>query len=124
MPNRTQEVDRFMKELEHPFKEEVERLRSAILESNDRISEHIKWNAPSFRYAGEDRVTFRLYPEDRVQLVFHRGAKVKRDGKDFVFHDGTGLLKWVARDRAVVALRDAEARRPALVDLVNRWILV
>lgn len=113
-----------MKELEHPFKEEVERLRSTILESNDRISEHIKWNAPSFRYAGEDRVTFRLYPEDRVQLVFHRGAKVKRDGKDFVFDDGTGLLKWVARDRAVVTLRDAEARRPALVDLVNHWILV
>jgi hypothetical protein len=35
-------------------------------------------------------VTFRLYPEDRVQLVFHRGAKLKSDAEDFVFDDGTG----------------------------------
>jgi hypothetical protein len=53
-------------------------------------------------------VTFRLYPENRVQLVFHRGAKVKSDGGDFAFEDDTGLLRWVADDRAVVALRDAK----------------
>jgi hypothetical protein len=126
MPNRSQDVDRFMRELKHPLKEGVERLRSAIMASNDRISEHIKWNAPSFRYGSEDRVTFRLYPEDRVQLVFHRGSKVRHDGGDCVFDDPTGLLEWVARDRAVVALRDAEdvkAKQPALVDLVNRWIV-
>ena len=57
-----------MEGLDHPLKEEIGRLRAAILDSNDRITEHIKWKAPSFRYAGEDRVTFRLYPEDRVQL--------------------------------------------------------
>ena len=79
MSNRTQEVDRFMGKLDHPLKEGIEQLRAAILGSNDQITEHIKWNAPSFRYAGEDRVTFRLYPEHRVQLVFHRGPKVKRD---------------------------------------------
>src|SRR3712207_5407309 len=91
MPNRSQEVDRFMESLNHPLKEGVEQLRAAILESNDQITEHIKWNAPSFCYAGEDRVTFRLYPEDRVQLVFHRGAKVKSDAGDFEFDDDTGL---------------------------------
>ena len=110
MPNRSREVERFMEGLDHPLKDEVERLRSAILDSNDRITEHIKWKAPSFCYAGEDRVTFRLYPEDRVQLVFHRGATVKGDAADFAFEDDTGLLRWVADDRAVVALRDAEAR--------------
>jgi len=115
-----------MEELEHPLKEGIEHLRTAILDSNDGITEHIKWKAPSFRYAGEDRVTFRLFPEDRVQLIFHRGVKVKGDSKDFVFEDGTGLLKWVANDRAVVALRDAEdaeAKRPALVEVVNRWVV-
>ncbi len=103
MPNRSQEVDRFMERLNHPFKEGVERLRRAILDSNDQITEHIKWNAPGFRYAGEDRVTFRLYPEDRVQLVFHRGAKVKSDAGDFAFGDGTGLLRWIiANDRRLL----------------------
>jgi hypothetical protein len=126
MPNRSQEVDRFMRKLNHPLKEGVEQLRAAILDSNDQITEHIKWNAPSFRYAGEDRVTFRLYPENRVQLVFHRGAKAKSDAEDFAFEDDTGLLRWVADDRAVVALRDvkdAEAKQRALVEVVNRWVV-
>src|SRR3712207_314131 len=122
MPNRSQEVDRFMESLNHPLKEGIEQLRAAILDSNDQITEHIKWNAPSFRYAGEDRVTFRLYPENRVQLVFHRGTKAKSEAGDFAFEDDTGLLRWVADDRAVVALRDvkdAEAKQAALVHIVN-----
>jgi hypothetical protein len=123
MPNRSPEVDRFMKGLNHPLKEEIERLRAAILNSNDTITEHIKWKAPSFCYAGEDRVTFRLYPAERAQLIFHRGAKVKGDAADFAFEDDTGLLRWVAADRAVVALRDAEARQRDLVEIVNRWVV-
>ena len=62
MPNRSQEVDRFRSGLDHPLKEGVEQLRAAILDSNDDITEHVRWNAPSFRYAGEDRATFRLFP--------------------------------------------------------------
>src|ERR687893_3292036 len=48
MPNRSQEVDRFMSGLDHPLKEGVEQLRAAILDSNDDITKHIKWNAPMF----------------------------------------------------------------------------
>ena len=66
-------------------------------------------------------MTFRLFPEDRVQLIFHRGSKVKGDAGDFVFDD-TGLLGWIAADRAVVALQDAKARQRDLVDVVNRWV--
>ena len=123
MPNRSPEVDRFMKGLTHPLKEEIEQLRAAILGSNDAITEHIKWKAPSFCYAGEDRVTFRLYPAERAQLIFHRGVKVKGDAADFAFEDDTGLLRWVAADRAVVALGDAEARQRELVEIVNRWVV-
>ena len=123
MPNRSREVERFMEGLDHPLKEEIGRLREAILDSNDRITEHIKWKAPSFRYAGEDRVTFRLHPAERSQLVFHRGAKVKDDAAEFAFEDDTGLLQWVAQDRAVVALRDAEARQGDVVEVVNRWVV-
>jgi hypothetical protein len=112
-----------MKGLNHPLKEEIEQLRAAILGSNDAITEHIKWKAPSFCYAGEDRVTFRLYPAERAQLIFHRGAKVKGDAADFAFEDNTGLLRWVAADRAVVALRDVEAKREAVVEVVNRWVV-
>ena len=70
MPNRSQGVDRFMEGLNHPLKEGVELLRAAILDSNERITEHINWKAPSFCYGGGDRVTFRLYPEDGCSLSF------------------------------------------------------
>ena len=123
MPNRSQEVERFLRGLEHPSKEGIERLRAAILDSNEGITEHVKWKAPSFCYAGEDRVTFRLFPADRAQLVFHRGSRVKDDADTFTFEDDTGLLEWVAADRAVVPLRDAEARPRALVSVVNRWVV-
>jgi hypothetical protein len=123
MTKRSREVDLLMSGLDHPLKEVIERLRAAILDSNDGISEHVKWNAPSFCYAGEDRVTFRLYPVDRAQLVFHRGSRVKDDADAFAFHDDTGLLRWVANDRAVVTLRDAEAREGDLVSVVNRWVV-
>jgi len=45
-------------------------LRAAILASDLAISEHVKWNAPSFCYGGQDRVTFRLQPRGRLQLIF------------------------------------------------------
>ena len=94
MPPRT--VDSFMADLDHPLKAGIEQLRAAILASNDGITEHVKWNAPSFRYADVDRVTFRLQPGDRLQLVLHRGAKVRDDAADFRFEDDSGLLDWVA----------------------------
>ena len=118
-------VDNFMAELEHPLKSGIEQLRSAILASNGAITEHVKWNAPSFRFDGVDRVTFRLRPGDRLQLVLHRGAKVRDDARDFRFDDDSGLLDWVATDRAVITFRDLDdvaARQAAVVDVVNRWV--
>jgi len=125
VPSRAADVDRYMSELVHPLKPGVEQLRAAILASDDGITEHVKWNAPSFRYAGEDRVTFRLQPGDRLQLVLHRGAKIRDDAGDFAFTDDAGLLEWVAADRAVVTFRDLDdvaARGPAVVELVSRWV--
>ena len=119
------DVDRFLAELEHPLKAGVEQLRAAILASDEAITEHVKWNAPSFCYDGVDRVTFRLRPGDRLQLVLHRGAKVRDDAADFRFDDDSGLLDWVAPDRAVVTFRDLDdvaSRRSAVADLVRRWV--
>ena len=125
MPSRAADVDRYLRELVHPLKAGVEQLRAAILASDDGITEHVKWNAPSFRYAGDDRATFRLQPGDRLQLVLHRGARIRHDAGDFEFADDTGLLEWVAADRAVVTFQDLDdvaARGSAVVELVNRWV--
>ncbi|HEX5594812.1 MAG TPA: DUF1801 domain-containing protein [Micromonosporaceae bacterium] len=125
MPNKSVDVDDYMATLDHPLKAGVEQLRSAILASDPGISEHVKWNAPSFRYDGEDRVTFRLRPGDRVQLIFHRGAKVRSDRAEFAFQDPTGLMTWPAPDRGVVTfpnLETIQSQQAAVVSLVKQWV--
>ncbi|WP_167509863.1 DUF1801 domain-containing protein [Corallococcus terminator] len=124
MSNRSDEVEAFMAELEHPLKAEIETVRSAILASDKTLTERIKWKAPSFCYAGDDRVTFRLAPKGIFQVILHRGAKVK-DTAGFAFEDDSGLVKWAAVDRGIVTLQDAKdvkAKKAALVKLVGRWI--
>lgn len=118
-------VSIFVDKLDGPEQQIVSLIREAILESDAEITEHIKWNAPSFCYGGEDRVTFRLKLKDGgAQLIFHRGAKVK-DASDFNFDDSSGLLEWAAADRAILKLKDPEdatAKRSAVVQLVGDWM--
>jgi hypothetical protein len=120
------DVDRFMAELDHPLKEGVVDLRRAILAADPGITEHVKWNAPSFRYAGEDRVTFQLRRPDRIQLVFHRGVRVRADSAAFVFEDPTGLMRWATPDRGILTFSDlgeVAAHTAAVGALAGRWVV-
>lgn len=120
------DVEQFLDALEHPLKEGVLRLRTVIRAADPEITEHVKWNAPSFRYGGEDRVTFRLQPRGRLQLIFHRGAKVRADATGFVFADPSGLMTWPAPDRAVIDFPDlgfVTEHEAEVGTLVRRWVL-
>lgn len=79
IPSQAEQVDAFMETLDHPFKAEVQMVREIIKNVNKDISEQIKWNAPSFSYAGESLVTFNLWEKKRIHLVFHNPmiSKVK-----------------------------------------------
>lgn len=124
MLNQSETVNQFLSKIEHPMKDEIEKVRSIILGSNQQITEHIKWNAPSFCYQGEDRMTFNLHARGRVQLIFHRGAKSK-DSRSIKLDDKTGLIEWIAGDRAKVeftSMEDVEAKKSELASIVNQWI--
>ena len=75
----TAQVNKFMDELDHPFKAEVQMIREIIRNVNKDITEQIKWNAPSFSYKGEYLVTFNLRESQKIHLVFHNPmiSKVK-----------------------------------------------
>ena len=125
MPEPT--VDDYLAQLEHPMKPTIVRLRAAILASNPALTEHVKWNAPSFVWDGEDRITFNLRPDNKIRIVLHRGVKVRADSAGFVFLDGTGLVTWAAPDRGVITFasgEDAGQREAELLDLVGRWLRV
>jgi hypothetical protein len=121
--NRSPSVEAFLANLDHPFKAEVLRLRDIILDSDDAITEQVKWNAPSFCYAGDDRITFRLHPPKAAQLIFHRGTKKNNSKLDF--EDSSDLLTWLAPDRATLVFRsidEVSAHEQALMQLVREWM--
>ena len=116
-------VEAFLEALDHPLKQELLALRSLVLGATKGITEQVKWNAPSFCYQGEDRVTFKLHPPRSIGLVFHRGAKVRTD--TFSFRDNSGLVRWITGDRGIAAFRnmaEVEAGKEALASLVKAWM--
>lgn len=119
----TEQVEQYLSKLEHPLKAEIEEVRRIVLAADDRLTEHVKWNAPSFCVDGEDRITMNLRGRESFLLVFHRGAKAKQDG--FEFQDDTGLMEWAAADRATVKLgdmNDVQEKRERLAQAVADWI--
>src|SRR5262245_61644572 len=118
------DVVAFLRELDHPLKEEIEAVLKIILGANPAIGEGIKWNSVSFRTT-EYFATIHLRSTDRVQLVFHRGAKAKDNAKDMTIPDPNGLIKWLAKDRCLVTLgagKDIAANRRALETIVREWV--
>ncbi len=52
-PSEPEKVDAYMSRLKHPLAKVVEQLRKIILSTNKEVGEEIKWNAPTFFYAGK-----------------------------------------------------------------------
>lgn len=110
-------VDAYMRDVDHPFKAEMEAVRQVILAASDKLSERIKWNAPSFFYK-EDLGAFNPRATEYAHLIllFPDGA-----GMD----DSSGLLEGKHKDRREAkfhSIEDVKAKKPALEKLVKRWV--
>ena len=115
--SRTDKVDEFLENLSHPLKAEIEAVRSIIKGVNKDINEEIKWKAPSFNYKGEYLVTFNLWEEERIHLVFHNPQISKVKSK---------LLEGEYKERRMAYfadMKDVKAKRSllekALKDLIK-----
>ena len=121
-----EQVAEFFDKLDHPLRSAMLAVREMILAADDSITEHIKWNAPSFCHRGNDRVTFNIRKGDQILLIFHRGAKVKdSNGGCRLIEDDSGLLEWLADDRAmlkITGIDEAVNKRAGLTAIVKKWI--
>jgi len=121
----TKAVDEFMRQLQHPFKAEIEAIRTAILGADAAIAEGIKWNSPSFR-TKDYFATTNLREKAGVGVILHLGAKVRDLGPEPVpIVDPEALLKWLAKDRAVIVFKnmaDFTAKKTAFESVVRQWI--
>ena len=122
---KNEEVTSFLDNLNHPLRNEIERIRQIILISNPKLSENIKWNAPNYSYDGEDRITMRIQPPKQIQIIFHRGAKVLEQPKNRLINDEAKLLTWKTKDRAVATFRNMQeinAHESNFTEIVRKWL--
>ena len=117
--NLNNEVTKFLDDLNHPLRNEIEQLRLTILSADSGLTENIKWNGPNYCFDNNDRITMRIQPPKQVQLIFHRGAKVKVQPKGRLVKDESGLLTWKENDRAVVTLNDMADIKKSKLDLTK-----
>jgi len=127
-PSEPDKVDAYIAELKHPLTDVVNVLRQIILSTDKEIGEEIKWNAPTFFYAGEMGpsdpkeykrylVVSNLYKKDCIRLVFPSGAKVK---------DASGLLEGNYADGRRLAMfysvEDVKCKKKALQGVIKKWL--
>ncbi len=110
-------VDAYMRDVDHPFKAEMEAVRAIILSASPKLSERIKWNAPSFFYK-EDLGAFHPRATEYAHLIL-------------LFPDGMGipaknsLLEGKEKDRREAkfySLADVETKKAQLTKLVKGWV--
>ncbi len=124
MPYKT--TDEFLADLPQDRREQVNLLRTLISESEPSLSEHIKWNSPSFVYDGEDRITFNMHYPDRTMILLHMGATRKEDKKAApIMDDPSGLITWNSDIRGTLSfqsLDDIQVNREVIQALIRRWL--
>jgi hypothetical protein len=113
--NRNPDVDAWFDRYQNPQKDLVQAVRDVVMGTDDRVSESIKWQAPTFMYRGN---IASFYPKAtrHVSLMFHTGASLP---------DPTGLLEGDGETSRVARFadaRDLEAKAEALRGLVRAWI--
>jgi len=119
-----EDVAAFLAALDHPLKAEILALRQIILAADNSIAEGVKWNTLSFRTT-DYFATVHLRAKDGVQIILHRGAKVRDNSSAITIPDPAALLEWLARDRASVKFRnlqDIRARRADFTNIIRQWI--
>jgi hypothetical protein len=109
------EVDAWFERYENPQRELVRAVREAVLDADERVTETIKWQAPTFMYKGN---IASFYPKTtkHVSLMFHRGADL--DDPDGLL-EGEGDVSRVAR---FLDADDLERKREALQRVIRNWI--
>lgn len=111
----TKKVDEFMDKLEHPLREEMEAVRSIIMNANSKMEEDVKWGGPSFFYK-EDLATFNPRIKNYVALIFHKGEllNIKSD-----FLEAASKGKVYAK---FYSMEQVKENKELLEKMVNTWV--
>lgn len=100
-------------------------LVSIIRKIKPQLEEGIKWNAPSFRHGGDDRLTLNLSAKDKVRLILHCGVKAGPKRGSRLIDSDSDLLEWASNDRAIISFASPNEVRDAkreLTAIIKAWL--
>jgi hypothetical protein len=114
-PSDEEQVKAYMNKLAPSVKKEIDAVRKIIKNASPKLSERIKWNAPSYYYI-QDILTFGPYKTHKLLLVFHHPALLKIKSR---------LLEGDYKDRRLVYFKnknEAEGHKKELSRIINEIV--
>jgi hypothetical protein len=108
------EVDAWFDKYENPMKEVLLFVRDAVLESDERIEECIKWQSPTFTYKG-NIASFNPRSKKHASLMFHNGADIPGN---FPHLEGDGKA---GRSVKISDVPTAEGLKDEIVSMFKAW---
>ena len=114
MDNANPQVEMWFQQLEHPLKGAMLLVRNIILAADERISESIKWSAPTFEYKG-NLASFQPKSKRFVSLMFHRGSEIPGS------HPGLEGDAALVRTMRFEDEAEVKTQRNALAAIVRAW---
>lgn len=111
--NKSEEVEAWLAEYEHPAKDAMLRLRDLIL-ADDRMTETIKWKSPTFMYEG-NMASFNPRTKAHVSLMFHTGASIP--GKHSRLQGGGDTARYMK----FADLEEVEDAADEVTAIVSAW---
>ena len=114
--NKSPEVDAWFAERRPPLEGAQQLVREIILGTDERVTETIKWQTPTFMFNGN---IASFNPAKKfVSILFHRGAEIRGDHPRL---EGEGRL---ARTMRFADVADVEQGRAELEAVIRAWIEV
>lgn len=111
--NRNPEVDIWFEDRKPPLAAALQRARQIILDTDDRITETIKWGTPTFVYKGN--ILSFTPSKTSVGLMFHTGAELPGDHPRL---EGDNRL---VRTMRFADLADVESGRAHIEKAIVAW---
>ena len=121
-------INEFMHSLDESQREQVTLLHAIIAERHPELTEHIKWNSPSYVLSGIDLITFSVRPAYPVTIVLHMGATrpENKNGKP-IMDDPSKLIEWKSDTRGIVSfanLDNIKAKKLQFATIVDQWLKI
>lgn len=118
-------VTLLLDDMKHPFRKEIEALRSIILASDRRIMEGVKWNTASYRTIEWFATLNGARQLKEPMIILHAGAKAKGVDLQKQVNDPTKMIRWLGTERGQItfaSLEEIHDRHERLQAVIRSWV--